>query len=99
MRVVTDGMLTSDPWKKRGACVGQPSELFFPETAGAHAHDAGKAICATCPVRTTCLTVALANRERWGVWGGTSPRDREKLLKLRRSETVAANAQKGPING
>lgn len=41
---------------------------FFPETdAGA---GPAQAICATCPLRASCLAAALERREPWGVWGG-----------------------------
>nr|WP_304412483.1 WhiB family transcriptional regulator [Nocardia sp. CNY236] len=29
-----------------------------------------KALCATCPIRTGCLSAAMNRREPWGVWGG-----------------------------
>jgi WhiB family redox-sensing transcriptional regulator len=38
-----------------------------------------KAVCAGCPVREACLEFALANAERWGVWGGTSERQRRAM--------------------
>jgi WhiB family redox-sensing transcriptional regulator len=38
-----------------------------------------KAVCAGCPVREACLEFALANDERWGVWGGTSERQRRAM--------------------
>jgi hypothetical protein len=31
-----------------------------------------KRICSTCPVTGPCLTVAIANREHHGVWGGVN---------------------------
>ncbi len=33
-------------------------------------------LCDGCDVREKCLAFALANDEKWGVWGGTSPRQR-----------------------
>jgi hypothetical protein len=38
-----------------------------------------KAICAECPYKVRCLTYALKNSEQ-GIWGGTTERDRRKLL-------------------
>jgi WhiB family transcriptional regulator, redox-sensing transcriptional regulator len=29
-----------------------------------------KALCVDCPIRTQCLSAALARAEPWGVWGG-----------------------------
>ena len=34
-----------------------------------------------CEVRSECLEKALANDERFGIWGGLSERERRKLKK------------------
>ncbi|MGH9222231.1 MAG: WhiB family transcriptional regulator [Acidimicrobiales bacterium] len=72
-------------WKEAAACKGEPASVFFPETEPAAA--AAKAICARCPVSDLCLTVALRNGERHGVWGGKTERERARL---RRSIAKAA---------
>jgi len=36
-------------------------------------------VCTGCPVRAQCLEHALAHDERYGVWGGTSERERRRL--------------------
>ncbi len=43
-------------------------DLFFAE----HADDlrSARVLCGTCPVRTACLSGAIARQEPWGVWGG-----------------------------
>ncbi len=38
--------------------------------------EAAKAVCAPCPVRLECLDHAIAEGERFGVWGGLSVRER-----------------------
>jgi WhiB family redox-sensing transcriptional regulator len=35
-------------------------------------------------VRHACLEHALANRERVGVWGGTTERERRRIVRQRR---------------
>jgi WhiB family redox-sensing transcriptional regulator len=56
--------------------------VFFPVSD----EDAGqaKAICAQCPVREACLEYALATRERDGVWGGATERERRRMIRQRR---------------
>ena len=66
-----------DGWKQAAACEGAPSDIFYPENEFETA--AAKAICATCPVRGLCLESALRNKERYGVWGGLTPRERARL--------------------
>ena len=48
---------------------------------GGSTRDAKK-ICAGCDVKAQCLEYALANDERFGIWGGLSERERRKLKKL-----------------
>jgi WhiB family transcriptional regulator, redox-sensing transcriptional regulator len=69
-------------WRLRGACRGADPEIFYPVSE----EDAieAKAICATCGVREPCLEFALANRERDGVWGGATERERRRMLRQRR---------------
>jgi len=73
-------------WQDKGACVGRPSAIFFPRR-GENASRA-KAVCAGCPVRDECLEYALANGERFGVWGGKSERERRRIRAERRSQAV-----------
>jgi len=69
-------------WRKRAACRGIDPEVFFP--ASDEDAEEAKAICGMCPVRQTCLEHALANREREGVWGGATERERRRILRQRR---------------
>lgn len=36
-------------------------------------------LCSRCPVTDACLKYALENDIRFGIWGGTTPRDRYTL--------------------
>jgi WhiB family redox-sensing transcriptional regulator len=66
-----------DSWRQAAACEGSPSNVFYPENEFEMA--AAKAICARCPVRNVCLETALRNNERYGVWGGLTPRERTRV--------------------
>jgi WhiB family redox-sensing transcriptional regulator len=43
-----------------------------------------KAVCSSCPVRQACLEYSLAAREREGVWGGLTERERRRILRQHR---------------
>jgi WhiB family redox-sensing transcriptional regulator len=62
--------------------MGVDPELFFPDR-GASTREA-KAVCRGCVVREDCLEHALANAERFGIWGGKSERERRLLRRNRR---------------
>ena len=64
-------------WTTDALCAQVDPALFYPE-AGEPNRDA-KRICAGCEVRAECLAYALAHRERFGVWGGTTERERRRL--------------------
>ncbi|MEY4313078.1 MAG: hypothetical protein RLZZ319_587 [Actinomycetota bacterium] len=64
-------------WQADSLCTQTDPEAFFPEKGGS-TRDA-KRICAECTVRTECLEYALANDERFGIWGGLSERERRKV--------------------
>ena len=69
-------------WRQRAACRGVDPDIFFPVT-DEEAADA-KAICAACPVQQACLEWALTTREREGVWGGATERERRRIIRRRR---------------
>jgi WhiB family redox-sensing transcriptional regulator len=67
------------PWMVFAACRDADPAVFFPTTRDAV--DEALAICATCPVRSDCLDYAVDARERFGVWGGTTEKQRRRLLR------------------
>ena len=71
----------TDPlsWQADALCAQTDPEAFFPEKGGS-TRDA-KRICSGCEVKAQCLEYALANDERFGIWGGLSERERRKLKK------------------
>lgn len=66
-------------WQTDALCAQTDPEAFFPEKGGS-TRDAKK-VCSACTVRSECLEYALANDERFGIWGGLSERERRRLRK------------------
>jgi WhiB family transcriptional regulator, redox-sensing transcriptional regulator len=64
-------------WQERALCAQTDPEAFFPEKGGSTRE--AKKVCGSCEVRSDCLDYALANDERFGIWGGLSERERRKL--------------------
>lgn len=66
-----------EQWQDRALCAQTDPEAFFPEKGGSTRE--AKRICLGCEVRGECLEYALANDERFGIWGGLSERERRRL--------------------
>ncbi|PPK97801.1 WhiB family redox-sensing transcriptional regulator [Kineococcus xinjiangensis] len=67
-----------DPgWQEVALCAQTDPEAFFPEKGGSTRE--AKRVCGSCEVRVECLEYALANDERFGIWGGLSERERRRL--------------------
>lgn len=74
---------TTDGWRSRARCRGVDPVLFHPVNEDDDA-EAAKAICALCPVQEACLEYAIAAREKDGVWGGLTARERRRVIRRRR---------------
>src|SRR6478735_3198813 len=75
-------------WQEQANCLGVDPDLFFPER-GASTKEA-KAVCRGCQVREDCLEYALANGEKFGIWGGLSERERRRIRRQRALARAAA---------
>ena len=69
-------------WRKHAACRGVDPDIFYPVSEDEA--DEAKAICGSCSVCGTCLEYALNIRERDGVWGGATERERRRMVRQRR---------------
>ncbi len=72
-------VLEERPWAVFSACRSADPTLFFAATRDDER--AALKICGTCTVQEQCLDFALETRERFGVWGGMTERQRKRLLK------------------
>ena len=77
-------MARNSTWRQQALCRGVDPEIFYPVSEDEDASADAKAICAQCPVREPCLEYALTVREKHGVWGGLTERERRRVLRRRR---------------
>ncbi len=68
---------TGAGWYELGACRDHPVALFFPGPGGDTRTP--KRICERCPVKDQCLDAALAEPEKFGIWGGLTHHERSRL--------------------
>ncbi len=73
-------------WMDDAACATADPELFFnpdgTRSMTEYFSDVKKAkqVCSRCPVVSRCLQYALEAGEHYGIWGGTTPRERRRML-------------------
>ena len=73
---------TLEPWREHAACADKDPDMFFPGRGGAT--EPAKRVCAGCPIQAECLEHALTHREAFGIWAGTSERERRVMRRVYR---------------
>lgn len=96
-------------WPNR-ACLDMGHEIFYPErdyTGGRPSdriHEPALRVCnghgriPPCPHRAACLIWAVQTEQRWGVWGGTTPLQRERLIDRYRARKDMPRVQQEIVN-
>lgn len=89
-----------------GACVGHPTEWWFPSASNRSSSEDRKAshlgmvnavnLCNECPQREACLMYSL-EWEPYGIWGGHPERERAKMR--RRLGIVLRRQSNADVNG
>jgi len=77
--------MTTRNWTVDAVCARTDPESFFPDVGGSNRQ--AKAMCGICPVKDPCLQWALDHNEQYGIFGGTSHADRQRM---KREAEVAA---------
>lgn len=75
-------------WRKNAACRGLDPAIFYPQTD--EEADEAKSVCDRCNVRLACLENALIVREKDGVWGGATEKERRRIIRQRRRQRKTA---------
>ena len=105
--IIDDALVGPSTWRDWAAC--EDSTLMMPPTtavetgAGWRPSAEAVSLCEQCPVAIDCLAYALAGNERWGLWGGASITERDRLRRQVRETdadeaTVAAEWVKGHLH-
>jgi WhiB family redox-sensing transcriptional regulator len=69
----------SNEWMEEASCVGADPNAFFPEEFHEPTSRTARKVCRECPVIRECLSYALRNYIREGMFGGVKPSVRRKL--------------------
>lgn len=68
-----------DGWQHHAECISHDPDTCFPENDEPHLFAIAKKMCEECPVVGFCLEIGID--DKWGVWGGLDPIERQKLVK------------------
>lgn len=92
----------NEDWRDRAACLPPKnatseeretivSIMFPPVEAKDDSFEVlrAKQVCEPCPVKAPCLAFALMNKEPEGVWGGTTLKERKRLIREARRRRIA----------
>jgi WhiB family redox-sensing transcriptional regulator len=69
-------------WAEKGACRRLSPDIFFDDTDGDFPNITAATACGHCMIQLECLNWAMRTKEKYGIWGGTTPRQREKLRRV-----------------
>lgn len=69
--------MTDIHWREDALCSQTDPEAFYPDRGPAPT--LARNVCSRCPVKNPCLLYAITNNETHGVWGGTTPNERQKM--------------------
>ena len=75
-----------EPWMDDALCVQTDPEAFFPEKGDHGTAKQAKAVCRRCEVTEACLQFAIDNAFREGIYGGLSPKERQRISGRRPGE-------------
>lgn len=90
---------SKEVWRDRAACKGISIDVFYFESDDENRNlkkqtDKAKAFCKECPVSKECLSYALNEDIKFGVWGGFTSRERGSLRRMFQLEDYAPIASK-----
>jgi WhiB family redox-sensing transcriptional regulator len=73
-------------WQSFALCSEVDFDTFFPEKGGSTKE--AKRICAECVVIDQCRNFAIANDQRYGIWGGLAESERFEIRKAANRNNV-----------
>lgn len=78
-------------WWAGALCRGRGHDIFFGTDDSHTSLKAAREFCSNCPVISDCLTHALETPEEYGIWAGTSARNRDLMHDaIRRGHDIAS---------
>lgn len=67
----------ADDWRNEANCRDSDPDMFFPESKDKRYAEEALAVCYGCKVKEDCLDHAIENDEKYGIWDGMTPAERD----------------------
>ncbi len=80
--------MSNPEWQLKAVCRSTTLEVFY--SSEQQAVREAVSMCRRCPVRRPCLEAAVDRAEWFGVWGGTTERERRRMIRDREGREDAA---------
>lgn len=75
-----DQVNMAENWRDKAYCKTVETQIdFFSDDK--HEIKLAKSMCRKCTVAHECLAFAVINQEKFGIWGGFTPRERNKITR------------------
>jgi WhiB family redox-sensing transcriptional regulator len=85
---IEDLVASKPEWHEFAKCLKTPNLSFYPGRG--ESTKALKEVCAECAVKDICLDTALKDKEKFGIWGGLSEKQRRNV---RRAQVQGATVE------
>lgn len=66
-------------WRDLASCIGIDGNMFFPGEGIKGNYTPARKVCLHCPVQLQCLSVSVRMVDTYGMFGGTTPPERERI--------------------
>lgn len=87
-------------WMNGAACKGRSIDLFFfDERKDRERLKMARFVCSGCTVWKDCLDYAIETPIDFGIWGGFTPRERERMRWRERQKVLRAGGRTSSIRG
>ena len=75
-------------WADYANCQDPDAPTMFPADGDETGVQMALEVCGGCPVMGICRQAALDNSERFGIWGGTTPKQRDRMIRNKRASVI-----------
>ena len=81
-------------WRNEANCRDSDPDMFFPDSKDRRYAEEALKVCYGCEVKEDCLDHAIENDEKYGIWGGMTPAERDALSRARQNRRTRSRLRR-----